>query len=496
MKIILSQAGKFRLRGGKFAVVGEPGNTAATALTVTDFLADQIFQNVGGAKTVNVAGTYTGPATMIQARVVNAIGGAQITPWTTIAVNPTGGVYSGPLSVPQATKNLFYRIQVRDGVNNAVAAAGLNKFTVGVWVVDAGQSNMFNLSESPGAYPLASLSVRRFKAGAFVYVGNYDATGTYPENTLPAVYGSTRTDVTTRGDGAIYMANYLSTALDTPVCLLDVAKTGSNIASWQPGVPGNNWAQAMTLLDAGGGDAEYWNWYQGEDDANLNTSDASYRGSLLNILNAAKTKTGRNASNLAFGLVTLASTAAYAAEGRFGDKRASVIDFIASTPGTYLLGVAMDQPLGDGSVHLSFVGQGVMGKRYAKAMAAHHNGVDKPGPYVASMSVSGAVATFAIAGGTGTLKDGAGGSGGSLLGFRVFGNGTLATITSTTISGGNVVANLSAAPAGPVTWDYGMLNAPFGSLTPAGASVLYDSDTVPGMSIGLPLQPHKLTAAV
>ena len=89
------------------------------------------------------------------------------------------------------------------------------------------------------------------------------------------------------------------------------------------------------------------------------------------------------------------------------------------------------------------------------------------------------------------LRDGAGGSGSSLLGFRVFDGGSPMTIISTAISGNTVILTLSATPSGVVTMDYAMENAPFGPTT-SPASVCYDSQTIPRDSLGLPLQPKYL----
>lgn len=474
---------------------GRVNAVAGTGVAVNNFTADRIFQRAAGsnAKTVTITGAYTGSPTLIEARVVNFVTGDQITPWATLATSPTGGTFSGSHSVPVGPHKRWYRLQVRDGVNTALTAAGTTKFAVGLGVLDIGQSNRVHLSDTNVSYPLASQGVRRFLSSAYGFVGNHDDTNTFPENTVSATYGATYTaGGALRGDGAVFYANYLAIALDMPVCLLDYAVGGTAISRWQP-VGGDLYATAMAAVAAFGGDVELVNWYQGEDNANLATSSASYQASLLNILNGVKAQTGRSSSQLGFGVVTLGTTLSYGAEGTFGVIRSAQVDFVAANAGSYLLGVAMDQPLGDASVHLSAAGQGVMGKRYAKASAAHLGGTDKPGPRIASATHSGAVVTFTITGGTGALVDGGGGAGAALLGFRIYNDGVAGTISSTAIVGSNVVITMSAALTGTVTADFGMANAPF-TMTPAAASVLYDSDTVPGHTLGLPLQPRALFA--
>lgn len=488
----LSSSGKLRLSGGKALLVaaGAAGAAgAATALTVNDFIADRIFQRVGTSKTVPVTGTYAGPATSIQARAVPVGTSLASTAyaWSDIAATLDAGNFSGALAVPQGG---WYVLQVRDGVNSAVNAAGARKFSVGVLVALLGQSNMEKLSLLLRVYPLVDLLTRRFATNAWTFVGNFDLTGTYPPNTPISTYGSTYAYPSPNGDGVTRFVNYLRAALGVPVGTLEYAVGGSSVASWQPG--GAQYVTFSAALAASGGDCEAAIYLQGEADAAANTSDATYKAGLLGLRNALHASTGRNATNFNLGIVVLGPGDGFAAVGRMGAIRKAQLEFIAQTPGVYLSSSATDGDLATDAIHFTVQSQERQGKRYALGLAGRlgASAYGAEGPHITGATRSGATVTVAIAQNGGTsLMDGAGGTTGTgLTGFRVFNDGTPVTIGSKTISGNNVVLTLASTPAGAVTLDYAMTDAPFGNpMVPAAA--LYDNRTVPGDSIGVPLQP-------
>jgi hypothetical protein len=495
MGIRLASPNKLRLRGaGKLALTGTGGSapptgTPATAISVSEVGLDgKIFQRSGTSKLVPVS--FTSNGSNLDARVIHARSGAVILDWTPLVTGHPGGAGTANLLVPQCQMGT---LQIRDGINTALTASCALRFAVGVVVATLGQSNMFHLYDSPSLYPLASQDTRNYYAAGNVweFVSNHDDTNTYPPNTPFSTYGATRTDGRIKGDGIVYFVNNLAASLGCAVGVLDYAVSGSAIASWQPG-SGGNWTTFSNALTASGNDCEVALWYQGEENANAGTSSASWQASLANIMNGIRTQTGRTAANSHFGVVTLGPTVSYGAEGSFGTMRAAALAFVASNAGVFLAGVATDGDVTDG-VHLSAAMQGRLGKRYAKSTYARLIGADKPGPKIGGATRSGTTVTVVVTGGTGALKDGAGGSGAALLGFRFFdagAGGAQIAYTASTISGSTVLLTLASAPAGALTMDYAMANTPYGSASaPVPAAILYDSDTVPGDTLGLPLQP-------
>lgn len=292
------------------------------------------------------------------------------------------------------------------------------------------------------------------------------------------------------------LANTLVASLGCPVVLLPRAASGSSIQNW---LPGQTYLNALLNdVTAIGSDFEYAIWLQGENNAMDGMDASTYQGHLQSVFSTCKSHTGRS-SGFNFGVVVVGpATDAWAlAPERMGPIRKGQLDFVAANlaNGAYLAGTAIDGNLaGASSVHIDTPSLRRQACRYAEAMRrrsyAEVYGIE--GPKIASASRSGAVVTVSVTqqGGT-ALLDGAGGAGSSLLGFRVFDGGTPCTISSTAISGNTVVLTLSATPAGAVTLDYAMANAPFGATTGA-ASVLYDNQTIPGDTLGLPLQPCPL----
>ena len=487
---------------GATLYVGRSNLTPATAITLTDVMADRIYQRVGTSKTITVSGTYTGAGSKFEVRAVpdgTAIGSTGYA-WTAFTAGISGGTFSTTLNVPQSSG--WLNLQVRDYVNNSVYSVGTNKFGVGLLVATIGQSNMVGLATGVVYYPNSSNLTRR-TAGATATtwrrVGNYHAG--FAPNTPSSTYGTpqdTSANTTTgepysssgRGDGVVYMCNYLQATLGVLVGVLELARGGTSITTWAGS--GSNWNNFITGANLVGGDFEAALWFQGENDAAAAMSTATYQGYLDSLYAALLSQTGRSSSTFGFGVVGLGpANTYYVTEGNAARIRTAQLQFVAANSNTYYASGAHDADLAGGDVHFIADSQGRMGKRYARGILAKlglvANGI--AGPYITGATKSGAVVTVNIAhvGGT-SLADGAGGAGASLLGFRVYDDGSAATISSTSISGNTVVLTLSATPAGTVTMDYAMANAPYTN-TRSLASVVYDNDTVTGDTLGLPLRP-------
>lgn len=486
-------------------VVGGKTSTPATTLTVTDTVHPRLYQRVGTAKTLMIGGSYTGPATRIQARACPA--GTGLTalesayPFSTVVTNPTGGTFSASLSVPQGDG---WVVQVRDAIDHAVGSTGTHSFGVGSFIALIGQSNMENLF-TVYAWAYCGAKGAYTHHGVFARLGNIN--DNFPPNSFYDMYNGRGGDYAASGwtnDAGYYIGTYLTLLANTlvldlgcPVVILPYAASGTTISVWQPGQTYLN--NLLNDVDTIGGDFEAAIWLQGENDASTGTSGATYQSKLQTLFDTCKAHTGRSSSNFHFGVVVVGPiTNAY--PGMVDEATAPIrkaqLDFVAANTsnGAFLAGTDIDGNLAGGSVHIDMPSQLSQATRYAAAIKRRLSGASYgiEGPVITSASRAGTVVTVAVTqqGGS-ALLDGLGGSGGSLQGFRVFDSGTPMTISSTSISGNTIVLTLSATPSGTVTMDYAMANAPFGATT-SPAAVCYDNQTIPGSALGLPLQPKPL----
>lgn len=522
MVIRLASSNKVRLRGGLVALAdgvssgggqqtgggstggstggGSTGGTAGTGVTVNDVASNLlVYQRVGTSKTITVSGTYTGAPSSIQACVVDASTGVPAMDWVTIATNPAGGNFSGQLAVPQGG---WYKLQVRDGVDNTLVATGGNKFGVGMIIAMIGQSNMANMPGTPYKYPLGDAKAVEYVNGAIRRVGNVN--DQYQPNTLFGAYGS-YTTVGSNGDGHVYFANLMSEGLGIPVCILNAAIGGTSITSWQSN--GTSWTNGggtsnkrfKELMQDLGSDFEMAIWYQGEQDAAA-MSAATWSAYLANVQANCKALNGRNDSTFKFGVVSL-GFGSYngSVEGDFGKMRVAQIAYATSTPGAFLVSCNYDAKSATGDVHLDGISFSRKGPIYAKnALFALGIGTSGAGPRITGAVRSGLNidVTVAHSGGTG-LTDGAGGTGGAITTMRVYDGGVQATIASTTILNSTTIRlTLAAAPAGAVTLDNAIMNCPSGAnaSTYTPATTVYDNASVYNGTVGCPLQPKAAFA--
>ncbi|MEO1083031.1 MAG: hypothetical protein AAFY88_02185, partial [Acidobacteriota bacterium] len=76
------------------AVLGLAGSAAAQTVTVDERPDRWVVQHVDGAGQLEVAGAVTGSGA-VEARVVEAVGGAVVVPWAVVDPAPQGGMWSG-----------------------------------------------------------------------------------------------------------------------------------------------------------------------------------------------------------------------------------------------------------------------------------------------------------------------------------------------------------------------------------------------------------------
>lgn len=451
-------------------LMSKPAMTAATAVTLTDVAQDQtVLQRVGTSKAVSVSGTSNGSHVTLEA--VDAVTGVAVAASGRIRV--IGGSFTGAVLVPQGA---WYKLKVKDCVTPAVSATGTNKFGVGVVVGLIGQSNMAGFKTSEGAYPLGSPLAIEYEASSFRRLGNVN--DAFPPNTLSPVYTSYTTPGT-RGDGTVFFANNLASALgNVPVCVVNRAQNGTSIAQWQAGQTSFT---SFTAAVAAVGDMEACLWLQGESNAAA-TSKASYKTSLGQLHANLLTATGRSASDFKFGVISLGpGSFSGSIEGDFGKIRAAHVEYTDEAVGAFYVTGAHDNFASDG-VHIGYTGHGRLGKRYAASLAGALSGQNKSGPRITSATRSGSVITLGVEHrGGATLANGGGGTAGALTGFQVLDGAAAATITAAGIASANsITLTLSAVPSGVVTVSYGMQNFPHGTSSAVDlTTAVYDNQATP-----------------
>jgi len=247
--------------GDSYTVVVNNGGGTVTSpaaiLTVTnnsilptDFGDHQVIQRTVGttAGLVTVTGTYTGTPDHIQAQVDSFGLGAVVVPWTTITTVPSGGTFSGTLTVPQGG---WYQILVQscNALGTVLASgSGVVKWGVGVDILCIGQSNMVGFGDT--VYTTADDSV------GLLYGGT-----TWMHMADPWISGG-------KASCGPALGNTISEALNLPVGLLPSAagtnyivpppnSSGANVYSYRnpanPSDPTTIYGQALAAVQTAGG---------------------------------------------------------------------------------------------------------------------------------------------------------------------------------------------------------------------------------------------------
>lgn len=467
--------------------------------TPDEFAVDRIFQRVGTAKTITFTGSYTNVATAIDIQIIDASSLNIIIPWTTLQTAPVGGTFSGTLSVPQY--NGWMKWMVRAHNNQNTSTTSTNKFGVGALILLTGQSNMAGLwAKVSGSPPTPTDNSRRYAGNGWRAINAAFVTGEVVDG-----FNSGR-----GGDGICQLANQLHTLLGVNVGLLEYAVGGTSSAQWAPGGtmyvqtigPGSVAPFGITYVDVGS-DAEAVFHYQGESDAVNNVSGATWQA------NVALTYSGFQGimrSPLPFGIQYLGWAISYpgVTDTNWSTIKNAQLSYIAGAgPNVYSAAYGMDGTLQTPPlIHYSPASYVHFANRLSQSYA-YYLGLTTYG--AAGPSVSGitwslgspALITIAVTPSPGaSIQDGAGGSGASLNGFQVFNGATQLPISSTVISGNNVILTMSGSIsqasilAGTVKVRYEFGQSPHGTTTPPNlANYVFDTAIPAGDTIGLPLLP-------
>lgn len=244
--------------------------------TITTPKAYQVHQRIGTTASISVSGTIDIAGTYnVEARFN---GGS----WVTIASGVSSS-FSGTLSnQPQGQGSLDVRLVGREEINS-VSYVGIGE----VFVI-AGQSNASGRGTNNQGYSHPEL-----KAG--VFKNNY----TWTELADPTDADPT-TDTVSADSGAggsVWpgLASRIIVSRRLPVAFVPTAKGGSSITEWLPGANHQNRAtlygsMVYRALQAGG--VRCVLWWQGETDALVAMSQATYNGHLDTIANAIQADLG------------------------------------------------------------------------------------------------------------------------------------------------------------------------------------------------------------
>lgn len=279
----------------------------ANSITLTDIAANRIFAGDRANASVPVAGTYTwgagGNPVAIQAQVIEVgdlytaadvyalsdvyagPAGAVVVPWTTIVASPTGGTFSGSISVPIHSTMLLLQVRFSD---TSSQANGNNPWGVGYLILAIGQSNMQNL------WITTAMPAPMDSRGSY-YVVN--------PNNPPGWYRPDTSGGQNNGDGMIAMVNRLCALLNAPVGIIlgAVGGTALDAAAVNPIVPFTYWlhtggvpanwpadyiyqACADAITNACQSDISAVIWMQGEQEINIGFNNyAQYQADLVTL---------------------------------------------------------------------------------------------------------------------------------------------------------------------------------------------------------------------
>lgn len=299
-------------------------------------------RNSANEAIIHIAGNFSNRVNRIDARVQARDGQGTSSDWTTIQVNPGGGVFAGDLTV----RGGWYDLQVR-GIygDQVVNISVVERIGVGEVFIIAGQSN------AQGVYDdMASASDDRVNC-----LNYYDGTESQSDppvdvfNRFTHVNQGTR--IAPRGIGTWCwgrLGDLLTQRLNVPILFFNAAYTGTAIRNWLESiergraesiyVPGTYYADGQPYANLRQTIQFYTHmlgvrailWHQGEAENFVNTSYESYVNDLGAIINRSRQESNKN-------IVWMVARASYSGDSRRG--RAEVIaaqnQVIASIPNVY-----------------------------------------------------------------------------------------------------------------------------------------------------------------
>lgn len=430
---------------------------ASASVNLNQLQDRRVYQRSGSSFTLPLSGTYTGASTAIQARIINDADGTQVVGWTTVSASPTGGTWSGSISVPQGG---WYKVQVRRGTAGA-AKTGTTKFSVGdVWLF-AGQSQQARMSTLSASPPTPdSLTVYRNSNGLWQSPGEFAGTN---------------------GNGGIRFLNLMRQYTGVPQAMAQTSVEGTPITDWE--ATDTAFVNAKNRLQAIGSVRGIL-WHQGGSDINSGFTKADYKARMAAIRSGFA---GVGSFSL-FGVFPLMHrTDTTNSDAATQLIRQAHYEYIAENPSTVNLGWTPNVPMAD-EVHQTAAGSEVIAYAFAHSLLYSMGVVAQPslGPRITGASRSGATVTLSVThvGGTSLKVNNAG----QPTGFQVISRGQAHSdggalaISNITLGSDAITITLASNPgtAVDVYYQWGR----FDNTNP-----VFDNTTALGQTVGNALQP-------
>ena len=229
---------------------------------------------------VKVSGDWVGTALRLEARAVvmpGATNNGISTDWVTIVDGPTNGVFSGIIS--NLTAGGWYRIEVRavDDATNMLLSAAVERVGVGDVFVTAGQSN----AGCFGA-PQQTPTDDRVSTLNLFNKGWQFAKDAQPENSGGIGQGGSPWPI---------LGSRLIASNQVPIGFVCLAVGGSALSSWLPGTA--SFQRVTNVLQSfGPNGVRAVLWHQGETDAAILTTAATYAQMLSNVIVQSRSAAG------------------------------------------------------------------------------------------------------------------------------------------------------------------------------------------------------------
>ncbi|MCE6990598.1 T9SS type A sorting domain-containing protein [Dyadobacter sp. CY323] len=283
-------------------------STASFGQVSIDYPTDRaVFQrDKNNSATLYIAGGYTKVTDRIEAKLT-AINGGENIDWTTIQLNPSGGLYQGSLQA----RGGWYRLEVRARRGgDVVGSTEVSHVGIGEVFMVAGQSNGQGYTDK-GAQGAQDDRV------SCIGFNSTDGPPIFQDLPYPSFqHIESFSDIAPRGKGAWCwgkLGDILAQRLGVPILFFNVAWYGTSAIAWRQSINGTGYSVYT------GGPIEpsgmpYGNirmviqrytpitgmrgvlWIQGEADNDFNTSTDTYFNSLKTVIETSRNESGKNIS--------------------------------------------------------------------------------------------------------------------------------------------------------------------------------------------------------
>lgn len=445
------------------------GETNLTMEEVGDYWVYQRGPEGDNKAIITRSGEYTvGTPASMELRAVNWTDGVTVVQdWTPMLSSTIGsGSWSASISVPTHSDWCKYQVRTLDSGGSVLETSGLSLGHVGVGAkfLCAGQSNM-----------------------ALMFDTN-QATLTNPKT---AIFANTHYSRLC-GNGADTLLDRLQQGLNMPVALIATAVGGTGLVQdfgsgyWLHPTTGP-YQNAVTKLNASGGDVEGILWHQGEADAEGGITKAAYEAGLTQLYDKFKTATGRITSQLSFGVAGLGNLAT-PTDANASAIRSAHYYWSTTTTGAYFLGSSIDLVRYD-NYHWDTAYRTRAGRRWARSILFKNGIGTRSGAggriyHVYRQSASTNVDIYIDLDGAGSLVEADGTiDGNALTGIEISDDNfaTTETISSTAFIGDKIRCVLAGLPAAPVKVRY------LYGKNPTLTNIAYTNPAVEGDTLGLPV---------